>query len=385
MSEQEIKELKQAEQNKVNTTPQPMADRLEGKGGKGKKKGTPKDKEANHDSEPNFVGPFIIIGIGVYFLLRNMELVTESLHWRVLFHWWPLFFIFIGLNIMTKQLPGVWRTLGSGLVGFTAVSVLGSLLIFGNQAPVLGNYSPPPPPIHRDDLDIPRQQGRDSDSIAIRFNSSPATVQALDGADLDNAGALVKGVVYTPAGIRAERNSRGDKLTIAPQRSNWPMTYTAAQAWQLGLTTAVPLDLELDLGSGTARLDLVDLQLTNLEIDGGSGATTLTLPDTGDYDMSYDIGSGTVWLTMPSQGRHRFEIEGGSGDVHIILRAQIEAWLTVDKGSGNLTVSGQFREEEHGRVYTTPNFQPDSPHQIDLILNMGSGSVSISHEAETQE
>jgi hypothetical protein len=39
--------------------------------------------------------------------------------------------------------------------------------------------------------------------------------------------------------------------------------------WEIGLSPDVPMDLYVDVGSGSAALYLMGLELTSFEIDGG--------------------------------------------------------------------------------------------------------------------
>ena len=89
-------------------------------------------------------------------------------------------------------------------------------------------------------------------------------------------------------------------LTIDPHLHRWPSLeaiYTIRSAggslsipfwnwrgqghWDLQLTSAAPLNLEVSTGVGEATLDLEQLQLSGLQIHSGVGATEVTLP--GEY------------------------------------------------------------------------------------------------------
>jgi hypothetical protein len=369
MSEQEIKQLKEEEQRQATK--------------EAVKASPPKpEPRRRHGEKPGLFGPILLIGIGVYFLLVNTGAIDGTLHWDVLFSWWPLFFIFIGLNIIVKQLPGALGTLATGFIGITAVGTFGALLVLGTQTPILGDFVPEPAEIQQDMVAVPLERGTREADINIQLNSATFKIEALQ--DSNN---LVQGVVYTAGGIDVDSNGR--RVKIQPQNhfslgfSGSPR-YTAVHEWDLGLSPQVVHDLTLDLSSGRGRVDLSGLQLSNLDVDGSSGAMTLTLPDSGNYDMKYDVGSGAVWMTFPSRGQHEFEIEGGSGGVNILLPAQIEARVSVNSGSGSFTISEQFIEQDSrgkDKVYVTPNFDEGDPNYIDLTIDMGSGAISISPEA----
>jgi len=154
--------------------------------------------------------------------------------------------------------------------------------------------------------------------------------------------------------------------------------------WQIDLAGDIPLNLDLNLGSGSALLDLEDLTLSALTVDGASGHVDLALPG-GDYDMFYDSGSGSVTVILPDDGRHRFLVESGSGSVSFLLPKTMEAMVIVqDKGSGGMSIDrARFRliegEENDEGVWVTAGYE-DAHDRIELVLDSGSGSVSIENE-----
>lgn len=146
----------------------------------------------------------------------------------------------------------------------------------------------------------------------------------------------------------------------------------------------VPISLDLALGSGSAQLELDELDLTALKADGSSGQVEIDLPD-GDYDMVYDVGSGAVSMSFPEKGRHNFQVEGGSGKLEIFVPASMEMMVVIeDKGSGRLTLDeSQFTQTDIGTdgqgIWVTDGYE-DSSNRIDLLLDTGSGSVALLEE-----
>ncbi|MGB3717788.1 MAG: hypothetical protein WA996_25485 [Candidatus Promineifilaceae bacterium] len=158
----------------------------------------------------------------------------------------------------------------------------------------------------------------------------------------------------------------------------------ADRPWQIALGVSVPIDLDLDLGSGSADLDLEELTLSALNVDGASGSVDMVLPG-GDYDMAYKVGSGSVTITLLGDGRHQFLLDGGSGSIVVLLPSTMEAMVIVeDKGSGGLRLDeslfSQIEVGEDGEgVWVTAGYE-DASDRVTLVLDTGSGSVSVDME-----
>ncbi len=129
--------------------------------------------------------------------------------------------------------------------------------------------------------------------------------------------------------------------------------------WQIGLSPRVETDLQIDYHSGSVDLDLTELTLSELVIDAGSGSADISLPD----------------------GKYEIEIDGSSGSIEIELPASMEARIKVDGGSGSFSldetrftqVEGDERDEG---VWETAAYD-DASDRVELILDVGSGSVQI--------
>ncbi|NIO06896.1 MAG: hypothetical protein GTO40_02485, partial [Deltaproteobacteria bacterium] len=73
------------------------------------------------------VGPLLLIGLGVIFLLNNLGVLAVSV-WDVVFHLWPVILIAIGLDLLIGR-RSVW---GSLLVLALILAVLiGGILLIG--------------------------------------------------------------------------------------------------------------------------------------------------------------------------------------------------------------------------------------------------------------
>jgi hypothetical protein len=112
----------------------------------------------------------------------------------------------------------------------------------------------------------------------------------------------------------------GDKGTLQVRRSrhNSIPFGRVRNRWDLNLSQAVPLELDIDLGAGQSDLDLRGLKLRRVEIDMGVGEMTLDLqgPHQESFNVKIDGGVGSGKITLPSEAGVRVKVDGGIGSVN---------------------------------------------------------------------
>ena len=135
------------------------------------------------DSRPrrrtgSLFGPIVLIALGLYFLAGNMGL-TPQLHWGAALHLWPLFLIFVGLNIIARQIPRPLGTLATAAVALLFVVVFGAVLFFADRLPFLAQYSGTAPTVQTETVSLPISEVRTA-NISIDFAAPKATLFGLD-------------------------------------------------------------------------------------------------------------------------------------------------------------------------------------------------------------
>jgi hypothetical protein len=118
--------------------------------------------------------------------------------------------------------------------------------------------------------------------------------------------------------------------------------------WRLRLYDKVPMDLGVDLGSGTSKLLLAGLSLTRLDIKIGAGISTIDL--NGDWAQNLDV-----------------TIDSGAGDITVRLPKEVGARVEVDSGASLVKASGLTQD---GNVYTNAAY---GTSEVTLQANIASG------------
>lgn len=327
-------------------------------------------------------GPIFLIGLGVYFLLRNMGIVSD-LNWGVVFQLWPLLLIFLGLNIIVRQVRRPFGTFLSGIVSLAAIGVFGAVLLFGVELPFISGLNVQAPVEYHEEAISVSGEGVESATISLDLGALGAEIYGLDGSQ-----NVLEGTLDVAGDLEFRERLQGNTavVSVGENQSVWWLGNFASietlPPWQIGLSRIIPTDLTIDVGSGQVNLALDSLLLSDLFVDMGSGMVNVQLPG-GDYDVRLDGGSGKLVMTLPVNGRHEIEIDGSSGTMSLFLPPNMEARIEVDSGSGHVSLGDRFERisgDENDGVWQTPNYSADSANNILIRLDGGSGSFSIEQQ-----
>lgn len=332
-----------------------------------------KNGRSKNKHNQSITGPLILIAIGAYFLARNFGWVDLELNWWIFGQFWPLILIFVGFNIVANQVKGGFGRLLQFIVGLSAITVFGWLLLFGSSAPFIGQFVPTIEP-QIAELSLARQEVETAE-VTINFSNASATLDALD--DSPN---LLSGNVSYLDDVNADLDVDGSfaELTLSTDDNSWSGWGVEMEPWDIGLNTSVATDLTLNLSNGRTTLDLDQLDLTYLYIDAANGYTEITLPS-GDYDIDYDAANGAANLVLPAAGQHNMTLDGANGSMTIELPPTMEARIEVDDANGRFSMPRHLElvsgEADDDSVWETPNYREDAPNVINIDLEMGNGSV----------
>jgi hypothetical protein len=302
--------------------------------------------------------PIVIIGAGVALLLSNLGYLPWS-SWNILWRLWPLLLIALGVDLLIGR-RSVFGAIVSAVLIAALVGGAIALALFAPSIPQLAELTQAPEwkTTHiEQSLD-----GVERASITIDTGSVPCIVDALsDSPNLIEGDVTYRGTLVFDAPVR---NGQADvKLDSYFSGSwwGWSPDFGAASGavWDVGLSPKVPLDLNLDTGSGRCDFDLSSLRVNSLVLDSGSGAVDLILPADSSFEGTIDGGSGRLAITLP---------EG------------VGARIALDSGSGAFRPDGRFEmvsgERGGDGVWETENFAT-AEATIEMKIDQGSGALSI--------
>lgn len=314
--------------------------------------------------------PIILIGVGVIWLLGNLNIIP-SVNFAILSTLWPLILIIIGLDILfARRSPLV-----GALIGILAIGAVIVALIAG---PALG--LPNTTVLRHESIREPLGDAAQAE-ITLNLSSLPARVYALG----NNNPNLLEGEIdyfgelrYTSSGsvlrkIRLERFNPNPSVTFS---------IDPTARWEIGLNPQIPLNLKVDSASGSVELDLSNLQLSAFKLDQGSGSLTVSLPTAvAPYIAQFKGGSGSLRINLPQEGPLTLQLDGASGSINIYAPSQAAIRLEIrDDGSGSVNLPG-WMQRVSGRdkegVWESASYQSAANPILIICEDLGSGSFNL--------
>jgi hypothetical protein len=288
------------------------------------------------------VGPLILIGLGVIFLLNSLGMLAWSV-WEVIFRLWPILLIAAGLEIILNRLSA-W---GSLVALVLTVAILGGALWLlgpgiGTGQVVLGE-------------EVSQALGEASQArVVIKPGVGSLHIEALP-----ESANLIEGVIRVGRGQSVRRDfavvGKTATFTLRSEgETTGPFFWRSDQrSWELGLAPEVPLELEVSFGVGQADIDLTGLTVSNLKVSMGVGQTKVTLPD---------------------QGRFQAKIESAIGETIVVIPAGMAARIHVNTGLAARGLPASFQRQDD--VYTSPGYA-SADNRVDLEVSQAIGQITV--------
>jgi hypothetical protein len=285
---------------------------------------------------PVAVWPLVLIAAGAFLFAANIGWVSWDALWG-LWYLWPLVLIAVGVDVLLRGQHRLLVAVGT--------LVAGAAIYLTVTGPILAGGAPSPEPVAQG------LEGASSAEVSISTGVTRLVVDGDAGADL-----LVEGSVAPLPGERIERSFEVvggvARFSLDSEGRFRSVPFGRGGTWELTLTGAVPLSLDVDTGVGEATLDLASLRLERLEVSTGVGAATVTLPR-GSYTADIDTGVGAATIRIP---------EG------------VEARIAVSRGVGAISAPPDFTRD--GDVYVSAGYASAS-ERVDLSIDSGVGAVDI--------
>lgn len=273
----------------------------------------------------SWLGIFLII-LGV--ILLASELGYLNIKWYDLLKFWPLIFVFWGIDIlMGEKRWFIWVAL------LLLVFFLGVILFFMPYRMHKGIYRdwflPYDPNIKSMDLSL---------KVGIRnfyLNPSPQD----------------KKLIYlsssTNFNIKERKEVLGDKMKLDLEIEEEPMFFSFGEDRNIFLSLPNDIDLSftLNAGLGNSNLDFRGLKLSYLSIKGGVGNISAWLPKS-TLKAEINGGVGNITIYIPEGTILDLQSEAGIGRVSVdseIARFQGEItgkiiYLKIKSGIGNIVI-----------------------------------------------
>ncbi len=302
------------------------------------------------------VFPLLLITIGGLFLYANWRPSFDP--WPVLWTYWPLILIFVGLGKMwdsmrRRQNPGAPERFPAGpTIGVMAFILVLLLLLWHGRAFSRRHGTVFAMQHQSRTVD---SQGAKSVAASIDMGAGELTLSGgashLLDADFDyRASSGSPQVDYRVSGTTG-------RLEISQTDSDAHFSTTSDNHWSLHFASDVPMELKVNMGAGRGNLRLRDVSLTRLEMNLGAGQADVDL--TGDRKADL-----------------RADIEGGVGEANIRLPKNVGVIVNASGGIGTIDTHGLKHD---GDEYTNEAYGKSSV-TIHLKVEGGIGRISLTQE-----
>jgi hypothetical protein len=288
-----------------------------------------------------WVGALMNFGIGSILLLANLGYFSWTA-WQLITRLWPVFIIAVGLDVIFRGQSVLGSLIGVGI----SILVLGGLIWFALQGPLMGNTS---------SLNI--NYGLEGAGQAEILAKPAVGSVYMSAADLDED--LINGKISlakeeTLTQEYDVKNGVGN-LYLSSEGTVVFFSQTTGNGfpWDLELNDDVPMIMTIDQGIGQQTLNLDGLNLTSFNIK---------------------LGIGSARITLPTEEQFEAKIECGIGEVVIIVPENLSVKIKLDSAISGVDFPSDFIRE--GDWIYSPNAK-NNPDSSVLSLNNAIGSVKI--------
>jgi hypothetical protein len=317
--------------------------------------------------------PILLIGVGLLFLLANLNLVPlPSL--TLLFRLWPVVLVVIGLDLLFgRRAP--WL---GGLIALLAVAGMFAIVI---AAPALN--LPAGGQVRTERFTEPVGEAA-SARVTLDLSEAATTVRALtDSNNLIDANLTYVGEIEFSVQGEQEKTVRLGRPAGVAFDFDSMLGLSPEVRWDIGLTPDIPLELFVDAGSGQVELDFASLRLSALQLDVGSGQVRASLPRaSGQFVARIDGGSGQADFQIGEGSNVELVIDGGSGSMSLDapdgpLRVEVR-----DSGSGQVRLPDDLAQvsagdDEDEGAWESRDYGAASIRVTIILDDVGSGSITV--------
>lgn len=331
--------------------------------------------QPKHREQPDFFFPVALITAGAVWLMINQGLIAQQNLVRLL-PLWPLLLILGGLSLILRQL---WWPLPSLLWLAAGTFVIWVLVNPQNILPAAAV------PEFRQETFQETLGEAQSANVVLDLSVNPTTIHALStGED------LIVANVHHPGDMNLEVNGSTNKTIRLGETSdfdwvNWNWIAAAnQQPWDIGLTSEIPLDLEVDSSIGDIKLELAELQLNALNLDASTGGITVSLPeDSPHFSFVLNQSTGGVRIDAPEKATFDLDVDGSTGGLTIDVADNAGVQVEIrDDGPGSLNLPAGFEKVEQSEddadegVWQNKAFST-TDYPITITVDLSTGSVTI--------
>jgi hypothetical protein len=286
----------------------------------------------------------VVLAIGLIYLLNNLGItnIQFDLTFNII---WPIIVIGIGLSILSGK---GWFSMVLGIIVILILIAVG-VFIFAksNMLQSISNS---------------QSSKNEIINIAKDAKTTDAIVNVKTGAGNLNISGSANGLVdgdYKSNNLTLNQENKMNSTTqeVTFSLGNdviiWPQNYQ--NDLNLGLSSLIPMVLNIDTGAMTMNLDLKNIMAKNVNVKTGASKLDITMGDKLDLsNLDINAGASTITINLPST---------------------VGASLHLDSGLTSKNLK-DFQEVSSGN-YQSANYN-SSAKKINLDLDLGATELDVS-------
>lgn len=219
----------------------------------------------------------------------------------------------------------------------------------------------------------------DADSVEVEIFMAAGELNVSGGANE----LLLAEFTYNVDKLEPEVNYRGDVLTVRTpdvdtRVGSWWDLDDYRYEWDLRFNDDVPMEMKVEMGAGSADLELGSLSLTTLDIETGAGEVQVDLSDSSSLtrlDVEAGVGQVTVDLTGTWQDDLDANISSGVGELTLRLPHSACVRVEVEGGLGIVNTHGLTKD---GNDYVNDACgESEVTLHIDISAGVGATNLEV--------
>jgi len=235
--------------------------------------------------------PILMIGVGCA-LLYNYFGPQTWISWTQILQLWPVVLIAAGIDVLFKGQTG-WKSLLGVLLSVVLIGAAVFLAVQGVE-------------IQADYVKIDEQI---SPNVKIAELDLSLGVGELVLGSESRSGTLIYGNI-TPGSVVDEINEKSGLASYFLE-STKPAIFPHTASWDLGFSTRIPLEIEIDNSVGEMLLDFAELEVDSLIVNQGVGRMFIDLPELIAEEVLIKQGVGIIEVVIPENVRIAVDAQNG--------------------------------------------------------------------------
>lgn len=272
---------------------------------------------------------FVLISFGVGIIGTGLGWWNNDI-WTSIWRFWPLILIFIGLDLLTRDLA------------LQPIIMIGALIVAGifvydvavSTNPVLNRSEITSRTVTESALSATLSENAKRAFITVETGAVDFSVDG--GTDKLFDGNLSSNVSKADITSSTTNDSATATISTPNIRDFWVGMTNLKNQLTLALTRAVPLDLTVNTGASKLNLDLSENQISNLTVKAGASSIFARLGDktVDNANVNIDAGASSIEIQVPKSYAVSVKSDSGlsSHDLQGFTRSE-NTWTTTENES----------------------------------------------------